>query len=174
MNRVKAMRSKFEQTETNKSTNNVSNNSLNSRNPKRMYLSKSADDNQTNLVNIENSHLNLNRQLSDPVKVNIKRTPAFRLDKNSISLQENLQFGTRSKNVSSRVKLFDRRLKENNCDSNDKFCNNNNNSDEIINFEDNKVNIDVQSEVGNVSSLRNKFSNDSSKYNTYIIKLIFN
>lgn len=187
MNRVKAMRSKFEKSDENgiliKNENTNRNfSSLTNRTPGKLVVSKSADDTNssklvkaiatnTNVNNAEiSSRLLLTRQLSDPVqKINIKRTPAFRLDKNSMSTQDNLpQCSSRSKNVCSRVKIFDKRLKENNCDKIENICDNNNvsNYDEINNLNSKHLVVKDLSPVepGCVMLLRDKFSNSSSKF----------
>ncbi|KAK9876906.1 hypothetical protein WA026_015942 [Henosepilachna vigintioctopunctata] len=76
-NRVKSIKSKFENIEksisngTKEETNNLS------RTRDNMNICQSSSRLQ------ESSPLNLQRQLSDPSKRNIKRTPAFRMDKNT-------------------------------------------------------------------------------------------
>ncbi|XP_045474322.1 uncharacterized protein LOC123680457 isoform X2 [Harmonia axyridis] len=75
-NRVKSIKSKFENIENSNGTKE----NLGFRNGTRDNVIISKSDSKTECSVVP---LNLQRQLSDPSKRNIKRTPAFRLDKNS-------------------------------------------------------------------------------------------
>ncbi|KAI4462318.1 suppression of tumorigenicity 5 st5 [Holotrichia oblita] len=79
--------------------------------------------NSTNIAEINSSHQHiLNRQLSDPNKCNIKRTPAFRLDKNTFIEKEHMfQRHLSQNNIKTKMDKFkslddSSRLKEN-CDN---------------------------------------------------------
>lgn len=76
-NRVKSIKSKFENIENSKCTKE----NVNFKNGTRDNMINVKSDSKTLKSSV--SPLNLQRQLSDPSKRNIKRTPAFRLDKNS-------------------------------------------------------------------------------------------
>ncbi|XP_044753319.1 uncharacterized protein LOC123312849 [Coccinella septempunctata] len=76
-NRVKSIKSKFENIEN----SNCTKENLCSKNGTRDNVTNTKSDSKT--LECSALPLNLQRQLSDPSKRNIKRTPAFRLDKNS-------------------------------------------------------------------------------------------
>ncbi|XP_030755437.1 uncharacterized protein LOC115881873 [Sitophilus oryzae] len=111
-NRVKSIKSKFENInnkneqyscKTKPASNNLVNSSL-------TESKKLKEIPYTNLQNIAGSsrpvHQSLSRQLSDPSKRNIKRTPAFRVDKN-------LENGfTVKKNDCTTNKLFETKIKQ--------------------------------------------------------------
>lgn len=102
-NRVRTLRNKFENLENNKTESikiNGSGNNLNK------YVNKDT---------LNNEKPNLQRQISDPLKRNIKRTPAFRVDKN---VTDNSDF---QRNCLNRSTLYENKLKQynavkNNCD----------------------------------------------------------
>lgn len=120
-NRVKYMRSKFENNDNSTTKlNNViirNNKTINSLLDKKQFN----EDHRT-IAKLKREYTSIDlqktsqplvtRQLSDPLnKCNIKRTPAFRLDKNPTSHKSN-----KSNLLESKIKIFDQRL--NNCDSN--------------------------------------------------------
>lgn len=122
-NRVKYMRSKFENNDVNNTTktdvklNNVQNK------PKSIncQLNKKCNEERVKLrreftsIDLKSNQQSLTRQLSDPLnKCNIKRTPAFRLEKNPTTNYKS----HKSNFLENKIKIFDQRLKEN-CDNND-------------------------------------------------------
>lgn len=86
-NRVQAIRSIFENKEATPSP------------PKLITKSKTELE-----IRYSRCHENLNRQLSDPSKRNIKRTPAFRLDKNSIAEKNSSRYQSRVKHDCDKAK----------------------------------------------------------------------
>lgn len=110
--------------------------------------------NSTNLI-VKSQHT-LNRQLSDPAKRNIKRTPAFRLDKNAFIEKEHMfQRHSSHNHIRSTMDKFkslddSSRLKEN-CDNN-------------VNIRDSPVGKNTSSKI--VSNIENKLYR-------YSIQLVF-
>lgn len=117
-NRVKSIKNKFENIDKTKSpegntTKNGYRNNLNNSPKKTEKLSENTD---------PGGRLALQRQYSDPLKRNIKRTPAFRVDKN---MEKNNDF---QRNCFNRNALFENKVKQfsavkSNCDSNSNIAN---------------------------------------------------
>lgn len=112
-NRVKSIKSKFENIEKNQSTVNIKKEQNGARGELKLIKSRSE------AIDNNNSRPVLSRQFSDPAK--LKRTPAFRLDKNVVKsdLLERSAPHNRSYYFDSKIKQFNSALK-NNCDSNRK------------------------------------------------------
>lgn len=89
-NRVQAIRSIFENKE-------VTTKPLTP--PKLITKSKTELD-----IRYSKCHQNLNRQLSDPAKRNIKRTPAFRLDKNAVVEKNSNRYHSKVKHDCDKIK----------------------------------------------------------------------
>lgn len=118
-NRVKTMKMIFETQDVNKIKEEI----IDVNKPKIPTVSKSFSGNTVNSTNLINKpQPTLNRQLSDPNKRNIKRTPAFRLDKTAFIERQHMFQRHPSQNQiktkMDKVKSFDdsSRLKEN-CDN---------------------------------------------------------
>lgn len=92
-NRVQAIRSIFESKEVTAKLQGP---------PRLVSKSKTELD-----IRYSKCHQNLNRQLSDPSKRNIKRTPAFRLDKNAIIEKNSSRYHLKAKNDCDKAKHED-------------------------------------------------------------------
>ncbi|CAH0555914.1 unnamed protein product [Brassicogethes aeneus] len=126
-NRVKTIKNKFEGFDS-----TVSNNNNNGKESAAEKSSKIVATSRSNLAKVENGKPPLNRQLSDPCKRNIKRTPAFRLDKSHDNQPPPFQrnhYCNRSTTFENKVKQFNSAVK---CDSA------NLNSDKCLNINNNK------------------------------------
>ncbi|XP_060528644.1 uncharacterized protein LOC132703415 isoform X2 [Cylas formicarius] len=111
-NRVKSIRSKFEEIENKKATDPV--NLLNNKTI-ATSLKPSLKQKKQNSAEASNKQV-LNRQWSDPARRNVKRTPAFRLDKNS---ESNCDY---NRGVYNRNTLLENKIKQfnnvgKNCDA---------------------------------------------------------
>lgn len=126
-NRVKYMRSKFENNET-ENTDFKLINSITNRKPKtinNLQLDKKCNEEikrnvvlkrDNTSIDLKTNQTVLARQLSDPLnKCNIKRTPAFRLEKNPSTHKAH-----KSNFLESKIKIFDQRLNQN-CDNDANF-----------------------------------------------------
>lgn len=141
-NRVKDMRNKFEKNDLNSASvkgpklNNKSYSYRSANNEKEKFEINGLRRENTS-TELRPSQQILSRQLSDPLnKRNVKRTPAFRLDKNTIT-----QKSYRSTYLENKIKIFDKRLNEI-CDNDENvninIANSRNKSNKIIlnNLED--------------------------------------
>lgn len=121
-NRVRAMKMKFENQDL---ISKIREDIIEINKPKITNTKRTESEkiiNSTNIVEITSHQHILNRQLSDPNKRNIKRTPAFRLDKNTFIEKEHIfQRHLSQNNIKTKMDKFkslndSSRLKEN-CDT---------------------------------------------------------
>ncbi|XP_056646797.1 uncharacterized protein LOC130451662 [Diorhabda sublineata] len=176
-NRVKSIRKKFENSENNKSPERKNGKNCDSgdRNPNKNNERLLADEGTRLQFNnsgevVERKQIEkdlLQRQLSDPAKRNIKRTPAFRVDKSAERTSAFQRNSNQSTLYESKVKQFS--AVKNNCDNNSNVLTKTSEIKPLLNIESDKSNnikkpvlLKSQSSI-EFQSVRSKFSNDITK-----------